>query len=250
MTAAPQERRGREGLRTRLRTSVVGCLVIFATLTAGAVSAQGAIVFDGTPGTDAPPARLGPYTTTAFGADPQPLFTDVTGVASPLGGAVQFSPGLAHFQVGNGWASWSHNYAGDVYFSNGGTSVTIGLPAGTTAFYFYAEPNPFDVFTITATAQDGTTSGPVEVSGAAGARYFGFYVTGGSTLASITVEGTVDFAIGEFGIASGPTSADQCKKGGWRNFGIFKNQGDCVSFVRTNGRNGPAGGGTGRGGGH
>jgi len=25
-----------------------------------------------------------------------------------------------------------------------------------------------------------------------------------------------------------PTSKDQCKNGGWRNFGIFKNQGDCV----------------------
>ena len=29
-----------------------------------------------------------------------------------------------------------------------------------------------------------------------------------------------------------PTSKDQCKNGGWRNFGAFKNQGDCVSFVR------------------
>jgi hypothetical protein len=37
-----------------------------------------------------------------------------------------------------------------------------------------------------------------------------------------------------------PTSKDQCKKGGWRAFGIFKNQGDCVSFVATNGENQPA----------
>jgi hypothetical protein len=29
-----------------------------------------------------------------------------------------------------------------------------------------------------------------------------------------------------------PTSKDQCKKGGWKNFGTkFKNQGQCVSFV-------------------
>ncbi len=29
-----------------------------------------------------------------------------------------------------------------------------------------------------------------------------------------------------------PTSKDQCKNGGWRNYGrTFKNQGDCVSFV-------------------
>lgn len=38
-----------------------------------------------------------------------------------------------------------------------------------------------------------------------------------------------------------PTNKDQCKKGGWENFGgIFKNQGDCVSFVVTGGKNLPA----------
>jgi hypothetical protein len=29
-----------------------------------------------------------------------------------------------------------------------------------------------------------------------------------------------------------PTSKDQCKNGGWQSYGVFKNQGDCVSFVR------------------
>jgi hypothetical protein len=36
-----------------------------------------------------------------------------------------------------------------------------------------------------------------------------------------------------------PTSAAQCKDGGWRSFGVFKNQGDCVSFVATRGKNLP-----------
>lgn len=36
-------------------------------------------------------------------------------------------------------------------------------------------------------------------------------------------------------------TAEDCKKDGWKTYGIFKNQGDCVSFVATNGRNGPAG---------
>jgi hypothetical protein len=36
-----------------------------------------------------------------------------------------------------------------------------------------------------------------------------------------------------------PTSKDQCKNGGWRNFGVFKNQGDCVSYVATGGKNPP-----------
>jgi hypothetical protein len=37
-----------------------------------------------------------------------------------------------------------------------------------------------------------------------------------------------------------PTSQDQCRDGGWRAYGIFKNQGDCVSFVATGGRNQPS----------
>ena len=38
-----------------------------------------------------------------------------------------------------------------------------------------------------------------------------------------------------------PTTKDQCKNGGWKTFGsVFKNQGDCVSFVATGGRNEPA----------
>ena len=40
-----------------------------------------------------------------------------------------------------------------------------------------------------------------------------------------------------------PITADQCKHGGWReladrNGTPFKNQGDCVSYVATGGRNG------------
>ena len=37
-----------------------------------------------------------------------------------------------------------------------------------------------------------------------------------------------------------PTSKDQCKNG-WKSFGVFKNQGDCVSFVASKGKNPPAG---------
>jgi hypothetical protein len=41
-----------------------------------------------------------------------------------------------------------------------------------------------------------------------------------------------------------PTNANQCKNGGWKNtdyYPGFKNQGDCVSFVATKGKNPPAG---------
>jgi hypothetical protein len=33
-----------------------------------------------------------------------------------------------------------------------------------------------------------------------------------------------------------PSSKDQCMKNGWQSFGVFKNQGDCVSFVATGGK--------------
>lgn len=33
---------------------------------------------------------------------------------------------------------------------------------------------------------------------------------------------------------------DSCKRGGWRAFGVFKNQGDCVSWFATQGSNPPA----------
>ena len=36
-----------------------------------------------------------------------------------------------------------------------------------------------------------------------------------------------------------PISAAQCKNGGWHNYAGFKNQGDCVSFVATGGKNQP-----------
>jgi hypothetical protein len=38
-----------------------------------------------------------------------------------------------------------------------------------------------------------------------------------------------------------PTNRDQCRNGRWRTYGVFKNQGDCVSFVATGGKNPPAG---------
>jgi hypothetical protein len=38
-----------------------------------------------------------------------------------------------------------------------------------------------------------------------------------------------------------PTSSDQCRNDGYSTYGVFKNQGDCLSFVATLGKNLPAG---------
>lgn len=178
-------------------------LVVLAT----AVAAPAAITgFAG--GTVAPGATLGPYTMTPFGWDDRFLGESVTSVDSPLGGSVDFSSPLVHYRIGSGWATWSHDYLGDVYHTDGASSVTMFLPDQTTAFYFYAEPNPWSQYTIVATAQDGTQV-IQGVNGYAGAAYYGFYGTDGSYITSIavTTPQPIDFAIGEFGIAGGEVPA-------------------------------------------
>lgn len=167
------------------------------------------IVFDGTPGTGAPPATLGPYTMTPFAPDTTPEGTVETQMPTPIGGAVAFGPALTHALVGSNWATWSNGYTGDVYtdynvLPNGDIRVTVTLPPGTGAFYAYAEPNLFQDYDMSATAAGGATSGNITVYGDAGAKYFGFYATCGHTLHSITYTdsgGDSGMAIGEFGIA-------------------------------------------------
>lgn len=176
------------------------------------------VVFVSAPGTSAPPATLGSkssmlYSMVPFGPDSQAVGATVSGVTgpteslSPSGtattGNLGFAPALEHCLVGGCWATWSNSYAGDVYVTSS-QSITITLPAQANAFYFYAEPNQFMTFTMTATTSNGTTSGPISVAGFAGAQYFGFYTTGSSPLSTITVTGSdpTGFAIGEFGISA------------------------------------------------
>ena len=46
-----------------------------------------------------------------------------------------------------------------------------------------------------------------------------------------------DYLIDNIAYTVAPQTKEECKNGGWREFGIFKNQGDCVAFVATRGRN-------------
>jgi hypothetical protein len=157
--------------------------------------------FDGSPGTGPPPSTLGPYTMTAFGPDSTPESQPVSGVSDPAG-TIGFSSDLTHLRVPTTWATWSHGYEGDVYFTQTGSSVTMTVPSGTKAFAFYAEPNTFSSYTVEAIAQDGTSSEPIDIQGNSGARYFGFYGTGSQTVASveITASDPAGFAVGEFQI--------------------------------------------------
>ncbi len=188
---------------------------------------QGAnAIIIGTPlGIATPPPILGGHAMTAFPDDTRPIIADVMSVASPLGGDVTFNHSLSHREIGSGWATWSHDYTGDVYYDTG-TSVTIGLPADTIAFYFYAEPNDWGTYEIAATAQDGTTLS-FSVSGNAGAKGYGFHGTDGMYLTSIVVTADAEaygFAIGEFGIAKyytgGPDTPQVPEPGTLALFGL------------------------------
>lgn len=159
-------------------------------------------------GTDAPPPTLLGVTMTPFPPDPTPIFTDVSSVASPLGGALQFSFPLSHRMIEQGWATWSHGYMGDVYFAQGASSVSMTLPAQTGAFYLYVETGAFQLaeFTVTATTTGGSVLSLIDdIHGFHGASGFGFVATSGDSLATISVSTPFQsFAIGEFGIAAVP----------------------------------------------
>jgi hypothetical protein len=192
--------------------------VAAAVATAFAVSAGAAVAAIGVsiaPGTAAPPPTLAGYQMTPFGDDIRPVFADVTDVPLPpitIGhpmsrptGSILFSQAMSHREIGAGWASWSHGYTGDVYYTNGSTSMTTTMPAKVGAFYLYAEPNPFAIINMTVVGRDGNghqVSTTVAVNGAGGAQYFGFYNTSFGAVTSITVSSSVDFAIGEFGVGN------------------------------------------------
>lgn len=174
-------------------------LGVIGAAACAAAAARGGIVGVAL-GTEAPPAVLGGVGMWAFAEnDGIESFEDVASLPSPLGGEVVFDPKVSARRVGETWATWSHGYAGDVYYSDGKTHRTLTLPENTVAFILYAEPGAFAVHAITATADDGATVSQ-DVDGKGGASGYGFYATGAGTIRTITLDCAVDYAIGEFSI--------------------------------------------------
>jgi hypothetical protein len=148
---------------------------------------------------------------TPFGRSLGTIPSSTVNSATDLGLTVQFSGAVEQTTVGaGGWAGWSHGYTGTVWhtaFSATKTSITLTLPTGTKAFYFYAMPGAasgsynVSLDTVEA-AQGGTVTKLVDVF--SGAHFFGAYTTAGSSLTQLTISvpGVVNdgFAFGEFGI--------------------------------------------------
>jgi hypothetical protein len=112
----------------------------------------------------------------------------------------------------------------------GGTIVAVHDGTG-------ASSDPFDLIGFFDTPQPPGTSCPAPSSLPPllpfSTDFWGehFYASLGAQHDEITVHDAVPL----------PTSKDQCRSGGWRDFDGFENQGDCVSFVATKGKNPPGG---------
>jgi hypothetical protein len=192
-----------EAADTNTGGSAVASVSLPETNGGGAISGEAA-TFDLSPGTGAPPGVLCGEAMTPIPAGAPAC----TGVVPPsLGtpsGPLGISPWSSSRCLGTGWASWSHGYTGDVYYTDGALSQTITCPPGTTRLRFYVEPNPFTVQSFEVIA-DGVSSGVFSASGDAGATYVGICDDGG--ISNVTISCTTDFASGEFAWSGGvPTS--------------------------------------------
>lgn len=137
--------------------------------------------------------------------DGRPLLADVNDVMFTATTGISFSNPMNHRRIGQGWATWSHDYVGDVYRNLGSTQLTLTMsmisPTGYDYFAFYAEPSPFSTFSILVTGVDSTGAAislSQNAAGEAGAVGWAFFAIGGSSITSITLVNEVDFAVGEF----------------------------------------------------
>ena len=182
--------------------------ILILIVCAFASTSHAAVLFSNL-GTGAPPATISTYTLAPFDQAPQaaiPNFTNVTLIpGSPIPGNLTTAASVNKRTIGSGWATWSHGYTGVVYYSNGASTIVMNLPPSTGAFYFYAEPNNFASYIISAVTDSGVSSGNITVQGNSGANGYAFYTTAGESILTITVtaaQGASGFAIGEFGISA------------------------------------------------
>jgi hypothetical protein len=81
--------------------------------------------------------------------------------------------------------------------------------------------------------------------GTSGSRLFSLTQASSTSDCSFVPPGSIAEVIeGDISIVDAPplpTTKQSCTNGGWKTFAVFKNQGDCVSFVATKGKSSPGG---------
>lgn len=127
----------------------------------------------------------------------------------------------------NTWQCWDAFHGGWYAINADTQEPTYGSPGtGVLSLQGYIDAHPFAVIR-------NTTKGGVQVlSGfASETDVFESYVD------AFTIGTNIGCTTFDFEKFDTPTTADQCKKGGWQTFnppaGRFKNQGDCIQYVNT-----------------
>ena len=194
------------------------------------------------------PTTLGAFQATYAGGDIDTFVTKLDATGSVL----VYSTYLGGSDNDTGWGI-AVDGAGSAYVTGAAASPNFPTTAGA------AQTTHAGVFDAFVTKLDASGSGLVFSTYLGGSNAdFGFdiavdnagsaYVTGTAEstdfpttagAAQTTLAGFSDAFVAK--IATLPTSQDECKNGGWKTFGVFKNQGDCVSFVATKGKNPPSG---------
>lgn len=122
-------------------------------------------------------------------------FTDIGSLTLEDGTTLSFDDDVNIRTVGSSRATWSGGYSGQVLYATSGTSLITTFTSGpVSAFGFFAQPDPFEIVTITLTLSDGSVlSQPV--NGTGGARFFGWT---GMPISGFTLSSPQLFAVGDF----------------------------------------------------
>ncbi len=127
-------------------------------------------------------------------------FNNVGSVTLDNGTVMSFDNDVSIRTIGDGWATWSGGYTGQVLYALNSTSLITTFTSGpVSAFGFFAQPDPFDIVQITMTLSDGSVV-TEPVNGNSGARFFGWT---GMPISSFTLSSPELFALGDFYTAGG-----------------------------------------------
>lgn len=99
------------------------------------------------------------------------------------------------------------------------TAPNVVLPPGT--YFAVFAPQEADAGYLLGLAQDPFSYTPALTT-------VGFV----HALSGVAASGAQSIAVRILGVVL-PASADDCKNDGWRSFGVFKNQGNCVAYAMT-----------------
>lgn len=161
-----------------------------------------AAVFSVSLGTGAPANTLGPYSLLGLAPDTRPTGSVVWDLPDPV--AVSFDRPMKLLGIGDGWSSWSHGFAGDVYAT--GTSELVITPAPNTyAIGLSIEPDLTGVMQFIVGV--GGTTVTLAIDGDAGSQWIGFWSDDlGTPLGPLWIRdatGTAGgFAVGEIAVCT------------------------------------------------